>query len=113
MTIPDSDKAKSEKRSRAYLGYPVCQIGRHGRWKELWAGVDGVDDGDVHHLSVGLAGPHRVAPGTLLEHKGKLLEGVSHLNRDKIESYLSVPGIQGHPENALIKSFEMSTLLIA
>ena len=32
----------------------------------------------------------------------------THLNRDKIESNLSVLGIQGHQENALIKSFEMS-----
>ena len=36
----------------------------------------------------------------------------SHLNRDKIESNLSVPGIQGCHENALIKSFEMSPHLI-
>ena len=35
-----------------------------------------------------------------------------HLNRDKIESNLSVPGIQGCHENALIKSFEMSPNLI-
>ena len=34
--------------------------------------------------------------------------GVTHLNRDKIESNLSVPGIKGHQENALIKGFEMS-----
>ena len=41
------------------------------------------------------------------------IEGSStHLNRDKIESNLSVPGIQGHQENALIKSFEMSPHLI-
>ena len=33
---------------------------------------------------------------------------VAHLNRDKIESNLSVPGIQEHQENALIKSFELS-----
>ena len=32
---------------------------------------------------------------------------ISHLNRDKIESNLSVPEIQEHQENALIKSFEM------
>ena len=31
-----------------------------------------------------------------------------HLNRDKIKSNLSVPEIQGHHENALIKSFESS-----
>ena len=36
----------------------------------------------------------------------------AHLNRDKIESNLSVPGIQGHQENALIKSFKMSPHLI-
>ena len=36
----------------------------------------------------------------------------AHLNRDKIESNLSVPGIQGHQENALIKSFDMSSHLI-
>ena len=30
------------------------------------------------------------------------------LNRDKIESTLSVPGIQGCHENALYKSFKMS-----
>ena len=35
-----------------------------------------------------------------------------HLNRDEIESNLSVPGIQGNQENALIKSFEMSPHLI-
>ena len=34
--------------------------------------------------------------------------GLSHLNRDKIESNLSVLGIQGCLENALIKSFEMN-----
>ena len=31
----------------------------------------------------------------------------THLNRNKIESNLSVPGIQGRHKNALIKSFEM------
>ena len=36
----------------------------------------------------------------------------AHLNKDKIESNLSVPGSQGHQENALIKSFEMSPHLI-
>ena len=36
----------------------------------------------------------------------------SHLNRDKIASNLSVPGIQGCHENALFKSFEMSPHLI-
>ena len=35
-----------------------------------------------------------------------------HLNRDKIESNWSVPGIQGRQENALIESFEMSPHLI-
>ena len=37
---------------------------------------------------------------------------LAHLNRDKIESNLSVPGIQGHQENTLIKSFEMSPHLM-
>ena len=32
----------------------------------------------------------------------------THLNRDHIESNLSVPGIQGHQENALYKSLETS-----
>ena len=32
----------------------------------------------------------------------------THLNRDEIESNLSVPGIQGNQENCLIKSFDMS-----
>ena len=36
----------------------------------------------------------------------------THLNTDKIESNLSVPGIQERHENALIKSFEMSLHLI-
>ena len=36
----------------------------------------------------------------------------THLKRDQIESNLSVPVIQGHQENVLIKSFEMSPLLI-
>ena len=36
----------------------------------------------------------------------------AHLNRDKIESKLSVPVIQGHQEYALIKSCEMSPHLI-
>ena len=36
----------------------------------------------------------------------------THLNREKIESNFSIPGIQGHQENALIKSFEMSPHLI-
>ena len=37
---------------------------------------------------------------------------VTHLNRNKSDSNLSLPGIQGHQENALIKSFEMSPHLI-
>ena len=37
---------------------------------------------------------------------------VAHLNRNKIESNLSVPGIQGCQENAFIESFEMSSHLI-
>ena len=36
----------------------------------------------------------------------------SHLNRDQIESNLSVPGTQWHQENTLYKSFEMSPLFI-
>ena len=36
----------------------------------------------------------------------------AHLNREKIESNLSVPGIQGCHENAIYKSFETSPLLI-
>ena len=36
----------------------------------------------------------------------------THLNRDQIESDLSVPGIQGHQENALYKSFETSPHLL-
>ena len=36
----------------------------------------------------------------------------AHLNRGTIESNLSVPGIQGCHENALIKSFETSPHLI-
>ena len=40
------------------------------------------------------------------------LRYVAHLNRDNIESNLSVPGIQGRQENTLIKSFEMSPHLI-
>ena len=36
----------------------------------------------------------------------------AHLNRAKIESNLSVPGIQGCQENALIKSVKMSPHLI-
>ena len=34
--------------------------------------------------------------------------GTPHLNKNKIESNLSVPGIGGHQKKALIKSFEMS-----
>ena len=34
------------------------------------------------------------------------VKSTSHLNRDEIESNLSVPGNQGHQENALYKSFE-------
>ena len=34
----------------------------------------------------------------------------AHLNRNQIESNLSVPGIQGCHENALYKSFEMRPL---
>ena len=37
----------------------------------------------------------------------------SHLNRDKIESNLSVPGIWMNQENGLIKSFEMSPPLMS
>ena len=33
---------------------------------------------------------------------------LAHLNINKIGVNLSVPGIQGHQENALIKSFELS-----
>ena len=40
-----------------------------------------------------------------------LLHG-THLNRDEIESNLSVPGIRGCHENALYKSFETSPHLI-
>ena len=36
----------------------------------------------------------------------------AQINRDKIESNLSVPGVQGCHENALIKSFKMSPHLI-
>ena len=36
----------------------------------------------------------------------------SHLNRDKIESNLSVPGMQGSHENALYKIFKTSCHLI-
>ena len=36
----------------------------------------------------------------------------TQLNRDKIESDLSVDGIQGHQEKAIIKSFGMSPLLM-
>ena len=36
----------------------------------------------------------------------------AHLNRDKIESNLSVPGFQGCHENALYKSFDTSPHLI-
>ena len=36
----------------------------------------------------------------------------AHTNRDKIEAYMSVLGIQGSHKNALIKSFEMSPYLI-
>ena len=41
-----------------------------------------------------------------------IAQDFAHLNRDKIKSNLSVPGIQGHQENALIKSFKMSPHLI-
>ena len=37
---------------------------------------------------------------------------IAHLNRDKMETNLSVPAIQGHQENAVNKSFEMSPHLI-
>ena len=40
------------------------------------------------------------------------MNGPAHLNRDKFESNLSVPGIKGCYENALIKSFEMSPHLM-
>ena len=36
----------------------------------------------------------------------------SHLNKNKIVSNLSVPGILEHQENTLIKSFEISPHLI-
>ena len=36
----------------------------------------------------------------------------SHLNRDKIKSNLSVPGIQGCNESALCKNFETSPYLL-
>ena len=39
-------------------------------------------------------------------------ELITHLNRKTIQFNLSVPGIQGHQENALIKSFKMSPHLI-
>ena len=42
-----------------------------------------------------------------------IFERISHLNRNQIESNLSVPGIQGCHENALYKSFEMSPHFIS
>ena len=36
----------------------------------------------------------------------------SHLNRDKFESNLNVPGIKGRHKNAVFKSFEMSPHLM-
>ena len=40
------------------------------------------------------------------------LFGYAHLNRCRVESNLSVPGIQGCHENALCKSFKTSLHLI-
>ena len=42
-----------------------------------------------------------------------LEQNTSHLNTYRIESNMSVPGIVGHPEIALIQSFEMSPHLIS
>ena len=36
----------------------------------------------------------------------------THLNRDKIEANMSVPGVQGCHENAIYKSFEAPTLYV-
>ena len=43
-----------------------------------------------------------------LKHKRDPQSSQTHLNRDKIESNLSVPGFQGRHKNALIKDFKMS-----
>ena len=61
--------------------------------------------GAHHHLVFLLGERPEVVPFSLMS-------ASAHLNRDKIESNLSVPGIQGCHENALCKSFEMSPLLI-
>ena len=42
-----------------------------------------------------------------------ILRTPTHLNRDKIESDLSVPGIQGHHDKALVKSFQMRPHLVS
>ena len=47
-----------------------------------------------------------------LELERKRTQKVTHLNRDKIESNLSVPRIQGCHENALFKSSETSSHII-
>ena len=64
--------------------------------------------GDTHWGSVRIHGS--VAPH--VEPVPAQKSHLSHFNRDKIESNLSVPGIQRHQENALIKGFEMSPHLI-
>ena len=61
----------------------------------------------AHRLPGGVLGAGQQGPlrGPL---KAKDDEVSQTLNRDKIESNLSVPGTQGRHENALIKSSEMS-----
>ena len=44
----------------------------------------------------------------LWEENSLILEFGSHLNKGKIESNLSAPGIEGRHESTLIKSFEMN-----
>ena len=56
---------------------------------------------------------HRIGKGEGIYQSKKVTSfDVTHLNSDKIESNLSVNGIQGRHENALIKSCQMSPHLI-
>ena len=81
-----------------WIVYGVHYVERGSLWKwQLWQGKEAkCASYECNMLSSALAKMHYLP----------------YLNSDKIKSNLSVPRIQGHQENAQIKSFEMSPLLI-
>ena len=85
----------------------------HKKWHshsyKAWARGKGFVNKELLMLEVPLTQFLPALNDTKIKGGGEKLH--THLNKDKIESNLSVPGIQGHQEIA-IKSFEMSPHLI-